>query len=140
METAVVGLIGVAVGAFAGLAGTWLSLRHENKRWKQNKRDETYQLLGEWISEEWEWARDIGSNGIGPEDATSAPHERHRQVEVMVTIHGSKAIDRLLSKRSRAYVAFHNAATALVGTMHLLQRDRWTSLARRTRREWGWVW
>lgn len=108
MDAAVAGLVGVFIGAFAGLGSAWIAQRGQVGQWKLQRRDETYTLLGEWISETWAWATSLTGTGTIRPEAGEPAHSRHQQVEVAVGLHASSKVNKLLDSYAQSYVELSN--------------------------------
>jgi hypothetical protein len=108
VDAAIAGLIGASLGVVGGLGGAWITQRGQSLRWKIQRQDETYMLLGEWISETWTWAQSLTNLGRVEPDLPAPQHRSHRQVEVAVNLHASKRVDRLVDAYADAFVALDN--------------------------------
>ncbi len=112
MDAAIAGLIGAGLGVLGGLGSAWIAQHGQSRRWKLQRQDETYMLLGEWISENWEWAISLTSIGTICPNLPAPTHKSHGQVEVAVNLHASKSVDRLVDTYTQAFVSLDNANRA----------------------------
>lgn len=109
MDAAVAGLVGALIGSLAGLGSAWIAQRGQLGQWKLHRRDETYTLLGEWITETWAWATSLTGTGIVRHEASDPDHSRQQQVEVAVGLHASSKVNELLDAYAKAYVELTNS-------------------------------
>jgi hypothetical protein len=111
----------IAAGAVAsGLLANWLGARRDRRNQQhelemarearyQERLDQAYLALGEYLSRHWDWARSMHPFiGRTPAPDPLPPGERWR-IEALVTAHGSEEVQHLLDRWAECAERIENA-------------------------------